>query len=683
MKKAILAVCILSMLAATSLFSIPVPSGDQEIHVKQGTRDIGIGDVIGLGPDPVDVPRLMQFTIFNQGTTDNLLISGFTLTGADVDNDQFRIFKAPDSPVAPGGSSTFIIIFRGTSSGFKFATVTILSNDADENPYTFTLRYLAVNTPPDIHNTQAGQTVNDNATIHPFSNVVIADLQNLTASVTIDNINKGSFTPSSLSGFAYAGGGKYTISDVRLLKLTQALRSLCFDPVDTWPPPPGGTETVRFTIEVSDVEYTTTDNITTVIITYISDLHLGDIANQTIPENGETDHIPLNITNDSNSPFQIIGWADNKTLVPDGNIHFRGSGYNRDVRIVAAHGQSGETRITIKVWDGYSEDRQSFTLTVTSENNPPRIDPPIPPVVFDEDQSSDIALDDYVSDPDHPDDQIVWSAEVLGNSSPSLKTKRIISSYEGVLVDIDNNTRIATVSATQNWFGSDVEVIFIARDPDGQTDRDTTTVTVNPVNDKPEFTEELPGITMGQGDTSSKPLSEWWDKVYDPETPDSALIWDATGGSHVAHAFSGDTLVLTAPADWSGTDTLNVVISDGALTDTTELIVQVSGVSPKALAATGLEQSCAAETNGFALAQNYPNPFNPVTSISYQLPGETHVIITVYNMAGQIVAELANGTQSAGWHTVQWDASRVGTGVYFYKMQTDAFTRVRRAIIMK
>ena len=85
----------------------------------------------------------------------------------------------------------------------------------------------------------------------------------------------------------------------------------------------------------------------------------------------------------------------------------------------------------------------------------------------------------------------------------------------------------------------------------------------------------------------------------------------------------------------------------------------------------------------YALMQNYPNPFNPATRIRYDLPWGSHVSLTVLNTVGQTVAILVNGTQEAGYHEIQFDAGRLPSGLYFYKIKAGDFVQVRKLLLLK
>ena len=85
----------------------------------------------------------------------------------------------------------------------------------------------------------------------------------------------------------------------------------------------------------------------------------------------------------------------------------------------------------------------------------------------------------------------------------------------------------------------------------------------------------------------------------------------------------------------------------------------------------------------YELFSNYPNPFNPTTQISYQIPNDGFVNLTVYNSLGQEVAKLVNQHQSIGKYTVQFNASNLSSGIYIYKLQAGEFGSVRKMILAK
>lgn len=83
------------------------------------------------------------------------------------------------------------------------------------------------------------------------------------------------------------------------------------------------------------------------------------------------------------------------------------------------------------------------------------------------------------------------------------------------------------------------------------------------------------------------------------------------------------------------------------------------------------------------VAQNYPNPFNPVTVIYYQLPEAANTSLVVYDITGRKVATLVNETVEAGYHQVQFDASRLSSGTYIYRLEAGDFAETKQMILIK
>ena len=85
----------------------------------------------------------------------------------------------------------------------------------------------------------------------------------------------------------------------------------------------------------------------------------------------------------------------------------------------------------------------------------------------------------------------------------------------------------------------------------------------------------------------------------------------------------------------------------------------------------------------FSLSQNYPNPFNPSTTISYGLPNASNVSLKIYNILGEQVASLVNKAMPAGYHTVTFDASKLASGMYIYRIEAGSFVQVKKMMMLK
>ncbi len=87
--------------------------------------------------------------------------------------------------------------------------------------------------------------------------------------------------------------------------------------------------------------------------------------------------------------------------------------------------------------------------------------------------------------------------------------------------------------------------------------------------------------------------------------------------------------------------------------------------------------------NYFYLSQNYPNPFNPTTKIKFDLPKSGLVILKVFNELGKELETLVNEQLSPGTYETEWNATNYPSGIYFYRLQTEAYNETQKMILIK
>jgi hypothetical protein len=141
-------------------------------------------------------------------------------------------------------------------------------------------------------------------------------------------------------------------------------------------------------------------------------------------------------------------------------------------------------------------------------------------------------------------------------------------------------------------------------------------------------------------------------------------------------------MIFTGPVTYNAsqsvaTNNLIIYVSDG----TSTLLGQSKAIVAKA-GVTGVEQNNSLPT-AYSLLQNYPNPFNPSTTIEFGLPNASNVTLKVYNMLGEEVASVVNQTMTAGYHTVVFDASKLASGMYIYRIVAGNFIQVKKMTMLK
>jgi hypothetical protein len=87
--------------------------------------------------------------------------------------------------------------------------------------------------------------------------------------------------------------------------------------------------------------------------------------------------------------------------------------------------------------------------------------------------------------------------------------------------------------------------------------------------------------------------------------------------------------------------------------------------------------------SSFYLTQNYPNPFNPETTIEFGLPGATRVSLEIFDLLGCKIVSLLDKKLAAGVHRVSFNASSLASGMYFYRIQTPEFRKIRKLVVVK
>jgi len=85
----------------------------------------------------------------------------------------------------------------------------------------------------------------------------------------------------------------------------------------------------------------------------------------------------------------------------------------------------------------------------------------------------------------------------------------------------------------------------------------------------------------------------------------------------------------------------------------------------------------------FTSLQNFPNPFNPSTTISYQLPAQSYVMLKVFDVLGREVATLVNGVEEPGYKSIQFDANGLPSGIYFYRLQAGIYVDTKKLVLLR
>lgn len=317
--------------------------------------------------------------------------------------------------------------------------------------------------------------------------------------------------------------------------------------------------------------------------------------------------------------------------------------------------QAGVYTVVFKANDGtVDSDPLTVTITVNDVNRTPTISlNPAGPFTVAEGQL--LTFDVVASDPD-TDNTLTLSASGVPSGATFVASTGKFSwtplfnqagSYTVLFTVKDNKNAVATVPAT---------------------------ITVTNTNTPPSFAvagaKQMPDTTILGGKNlifTYKAIDAEGDNIsyylQDPK-PEGAIIVASTGvfGWKPSNKQAGKWQIV-------------VLASDGVFS-TPSRIAYVTVIPDTKVEGEEVPVS-------FELYQNYPNPFNPTTSIKFALPKESQVKLSVYTILGQEVATLVNSVMSAGYHTVNFDASNLPSGMYIYKIDAGSFSQIKKMLLMK
>ncbi|RMG20288.1 MAG: T9SS C-terminal target domain-containing protein [Methanobacteriota archaeon] len=389
----------------------------------------------------------------------------------------------------------------------------------------------------------------------------------------------------------------------------------------------------------------------------------------TSPQDGDTLELGLIIiqgtARDTTGSFQGIG-VDSVFVSTDNGITWNGaiSDSAQFARWSFPWQIPAKGSYTIKVYGRDllgTEGLPGIGIHVIVPNSLPTVISPIPDVTMTEDADST---------------QIAGNLNlVFRDVDGDTLTYTVSSSDSNLSVWLAGDTTVWVLPAP-NYYGQ-ADIYVTANDGDGGQVTDTVLITVTPINDPPVIVNLPDSLVFSNDSTVELNMSLY---VEDIDTPDSLLFWIFQAGNDSLRILYNDTtqtLILSAPGFTGQTMLYCRVVDDSAAFDEDSIWVQVTyPMGTDQLTDLGIPKM-------FELHQNYPNPFNPVTTIRYGVPKTSHVRIDLFNILGQRVMTLVDERKYPGYYFVRLHSDNLSSGIYFYRMKTDEFVKVRKLMLIR
>jgi hypothetical protein len=320
--------------------------------------------------------------------------------------------------------------------------------------------------------------------------------------------------------------------------------------------------------------------------------------------------------------------------------------------------QAASYSVTFSVTDGQDLTSISTSITVTNVNLPPTLSlVPAGPYSIDEGQKLTITLQG--SDPNSGD---VLTYSITNPAAPPAGAQ------------LTGNQFTWTPNYNQGST-TPYNFTFKVTDQGGLSASQSTSINVNKINRPPVFTKEIPDNLVVPVNI---PVPLNFTFQYAAVDPDSDKITFSLINGPDGSTVSPSGLFSWAPvaAQAGQSYTLTVQAFDGIFSTPSSHIISASSKI------TGVLEVSEIPTK-FALYQNYPNPFNPTSTISFAVPTESFIRLSIFDLLGQEVKVLVNRVYSPGNYRISFDASKLNSGIYIYRIQTNNFVSSKKMIVLK
>lgn len=265
------------------------------------------------------------------------------------------------------------------------------------------------------------------------------------------------------------------------------------------------------------------------------------------------------------------------------------------------------------------------------------------------------------------DEQKPLSFTLVGTDPGDVLTYSVVGELP-TGASLNATTGVFTWTPNYDQGGKNYSVSFKVTDQGGLSATKLASIIVYNVNRGLHFTQTPADLVTVQVHNKPVYYTFTWKAVDDDGDAVIFALLAGPGGSSI----TTEGVFSWAPTvDQAGkTFVVTVQATDGELSVTKSVQVKASDN------VTGVQDELVPTT--FELMQNYPNPFNPTTTIKFGIPSTSNVKLVVMNILGEEVAQLVNRVMAAGYHQVEFNASKLNSGMYIYKIEANDFVSIKK-----